>query len=194
MTGDAGEGGLAPVIPLFPERAAERWDASWIDDPPARTVAADDEDRVSRAESVLLRKLRARPLSVTEAEGILRGEDAPGPAVAELLARFVDLGYLDDAALAERLVELATGRRGQGRHMIAQTLARRGIPRPLADAALAGLPDDEDERALEFARTKARAMRGLDTQTALRRLTGQLARRGYASSVALAAARRALEE
>ena len=48
-------------------------------------------------------------------------------------------------------------RKGQGRRAIAQTLAQRGIPRDVVDAALATLPDDDAERALEFARTKARS-------------------------------------
>ena len=58
---------------------------------------------------------------------------------------------------------------------------------------LAELPDDEFERALDFARQKARSMRDLDREVALRRLSGQLARRGYGGK-ALAAARQALDE
>ena len=78
--------------------------------------------------------------------------------------------------------------------MIAQELARRGVPREVADVALAALPDDDAERALRFARTKARSMASLDRNTALRRLTGQLTRRGYGGSIALNAAREALDE
>ena len=44
---------------------------------------------------------------------------------------------------------------------------------------LAELPDDDAERALEFARSKAPGMSRLEPDTALRRLLGQLARRGY---------------
>ena len=63
----------------------------------------------------------------------------------------------------------------------------------VVDAVLAELPDDEFERALDFARQKARSMRDLDREVALRRLSGQLARRGYGGG-ALAAARQALDE
>ncbi len=62
------------------------------------------------------------------------------------------------------------------------------------DASLIDLPDDEAERALEFARTRVRSVRGVAPEAALRRLVGQLSRRGYASAVALAAAREALAE
>jgi regulatory protein len=64
----------------------------------------------------------------------------------------------------------------------------------VADAALAELPDDDADRALDFARTKARSMSSLDRDTALRRLVGQLSRRGYGGSVAMTAARQALDE
>jgi regulatory protein len=85
-------------------------------------------------------------------------------------------------------------RKGQGRQLIAQTLAKRGVPRDVADSALQALPDDDLERALEYARGKARALRSLDRETALRRLSGQLARRGYSGSLAMNAARTALDE
>ena len=68
------------------------------------------------------------------------------------------------------------------------------MPREDADAALAELPDDDTERALEYARTKAGSLRHLERDVALRRLAGQLARRGYGGSIALTAARAALDE
>ena len=164
------------------------WDATWAEDP---AVVLDESEHAAHAEAVLLRKLRARPLSVREAEAVLRAE---GVEASGITARFVELGYLDDAALAERLVETGSIRRGQGRAVIARTLAQRGIPRDVADAALAALPDDEPERALAFARSKAGSVGGRDRDAAVRRLAGQLARRGYSSSVALSAARAAVDE
>jgi regulatory protein len=177
---------LAPVTPLFDRRDAA---------PPA-----DDGDdscaQIEReiAERDLLRKLRSRSLSVVEARAVVAERALDSDAIEAVLDRFLRCGYLDDTAFAEQLVHIGVDRKGQGRQMVAQTLAKRGVPRDVADAVLATLPDDDAERALEFARTKARTMRSLDRDTALRRLTGQLARRGYGSSVALAAARQALDE
>ena len=124
---------------------------------------------------------------------MLREHDLDEADLEGIIDRFVSLGYLDDAALAEQLIDKATSRKAQGRMAIAQGLAQRGIPRDVIDEALDQLPDDEAERALEFARSKARGLEGLDRDTALRRLAGQLARRGY-GSVALSVARRALDE
>jgi len=148
-----------------------------------------------RAEAVLLRKLRSRSLSLAEARTVIRGVDDADDAIAdELIDHFVDLGYLDDAAFAEQLAMSAVERKGEGRRAVAETLRKRGIPRDVAEAALAELPDDDAERALDFARSKVRGVDGAEYDAALRRLAGQLARRGYPSSVALTAARTALEE
>ena len=158
--------------------------------PAAESSASEHE----LAEKRLLKKLRTRSLSLTEARSVLREGDLDAASIVDMIADFERRGYLDDAALAEQLVHSATDRRGQGRRAIAQTLAKRGVARDVADAAIAAMPDDDGDRALEFARTKARSLRALDHEVALRRLVGQLSRRGYPGSVALTAARTALSE
>ena len=153
-----------------------------------------DADAVATAERGLVKKLRGRQLSVSEAKTYLGQYDLGADEVDALLDAFLERGYLDDARLAEQVVHSGVDRKGQGRQVIAQSLAKRGVPRDVADAALAELPDDDAERAIEFARSKAGSLRGLERDVALRRLAGQLARRGYGGSVALNAARTALEE
>ncbi|KAF2415672.1 hypothetical protein B2K11_19110 [Microbacterium sp. B35-30] len=156
--------------------------------------AGDDADAAATAERGLVKKLRGRQLSVSEAKTYLGQYDLDADAVAAILDAFLERGYLDDMRLAEQVVHSGVDRKGQGRQVIAQSLAKRGVPRDVADAALAELPDDDAERALEFARSKAGSLRGLERDVALRRLAGQLARRGYGGSMALNAARTALEE
>ncbi len=215
---------LAPVIPLFGGAAAVRsasaagdrplrddaedggdpsavWHSSWLDDRRAGSAAdvahepaEDASDAVAAAEKQLLKKLRTRSLSVTEARSVLAQHAVDPSAIETLIEDFLRRGYLDDAALAEQLVHVGVDRKGQGRQVIARTLSTRGIPRDMVDAALAALPDDEAERALEFARSRAARLSDLDESTALRRLVGQLARRGYGGSAATAAARTALAE
>ncbi|MFI8633477.1 regulatory protein RecX [Microbacterium sp. NPDC077663] len=212
---------LAPVIPLFGKRVEQhaapaddaenrQWHATWIGErsESERTAAraahpatgnvpivvpAEDDDTAALAERVLLRKLRTRSLSVREARSVLREHDLDEVTSDGIIDRFVSLGYLDDAALAEQLIDKATSRNAQGRQAIAQTLGQRGIPREVVDDALAALPDDETERALEFARSKARGLADVERDAAVRRLAGQLARRGY-GAVALSVARQALDE
>lgn len=173
-----------------------QWRTGWAQDAEPVAEESDEElaDRVAAAERILLKKLRARQLSVSEARAAAAEHDLPADDLEALLDSFARLGYLDDARLAEQLIHAGTHRKGQGRRAIAQTLSSRGIPREIADEALDEEPDDEAQRALEFARTKARQLDSVDQETAMRRLMGQLSRRGYPGSVAAAAARTALTE
>ncbi|TQK19232.1 regulatory protein [Microbacterium sp. SLBN-154] len=149
---------------------------------------------VAVVERALLRRLGARGLSIREAEAFVVSRGLSREAAAELVATFCERGYLDDGRLAEQVVWSGVARKSEGRRAIARRLAQRGVERDVADAALAELPDDDDERALEFARGKARSLARLDHDVALRRLAGQLARRGFGGSSALIAARTALQE
>lgn len=198
------DGGVAPVIPMFAQgerpqgrSPRARGERSFADtDAAVPDESVDDGAAVNAeiAERTLLRRLRTRSLSVSEARRVASERDPGSAQIDELLDRFQRLGYLDDAALAEQLVYTGVERKGQGRRVVAQTLAARGIPRDIAEAALAQMPDDDRERAVEFARSRARSLTSVDRDTALRRLSGQLARRGYGGSVAFDAARQALDE
>ncbi len=151
------------------------------------------------AEELLVRKLRTRSLSLSEARMVLRGyeqnaERLDAGAIDDVIDDFCRRGYLDDTLLAGQLVTSGIERKGQGRVALSRALSQRGIPRDVIDAALDDVPDDDAERALEYARSKARAMSRLDGDTALRRLVGQLSRRGYNGSIAMTAAKSALAE
>lgn len=151
------------------------------------------------AEEILVRKLRTRSLSISEARLVLRGFERDGHRLAseqieDVLEDFRRRGYLDDRVLAEQLISAGVERKGQGRVALSRALAQRGVARDVIDAALSELPDDDASRALDFARGKAKSLARLDHDTALRRLVGQLARRGYNGAIAMSAAKTALSE
>lgn len=201
--GDGGSSSrLAPVTYLpgvSPVEEPVRWAVPLepsLDAGPARDEDDDTAEDASLegAEDALSRRLRRSALSEREARAFLTQRGVDQAAVEGIVDRFISLGWIDDAVLAEQLLYSGTTRKGQGRRAIAQTLSQRGIARDVADAALAALPDDDDERALEYARSKAHGLRSYDLETAMRRLMGQLARRGYSGSTASSAARTALTE
>lgn len=211
MTALEGDGGvrLAPVTYLpGAEPAAERVPESvrWAiplesdtDDAAVPSVSDGGDDvaagfSAEDAEEALTRRLRRSALSERESRTFLAQRGFDAGIVDATIDRFTARGWIDDAVLAEQLLYAGTSRKGQGRRAIAQTLTARGIARDVADAALATLPDDDDDRALEYARSKAHGLRSYDLDTAMRRLMGQLARRGYSGSVASGAARTALTE
>jgi|EndMetStandDraft_3_1072993.scaffolds.fasta_scaffold520319_2 regulatory protein len=213
MTAREGDGGvrLAPVTYLpgaepTVERVQEpvRWAIpleSNVDDAATPSTVDEDDDgdgaagsSAEGAEEALTRRLRRSALSERESRTFLAQRGFDAGVVDAVIDRFTTRGWIDDAVLAEQLLYAGTSRKGQGRRAIAQTLTARGIARDVADAALATLPDDDDDRALEYARSKAHGLRSYDLDTAMRRLMGQLARRGYSGSVASNAARTALTE
>ncbi|WP_435744311.1 regulatory protein RecX [Microbacterium sp. PMB16] len=164
-----------------------------VEEDEADDARSPDEIRAS-AEEALLRKLRTKSLSISEARLVLRGHQLDSGQIDDVIDDFCRRSYLDDAVLAELLVTSGVERKGQGRVALSRALSLRGIPREVIDAALDELPDDDSERALDFARSKARSMARLDNDTALRRLVGQLSRRGYNGAVAMNAAKSALRE
>lgn len=194
--------------PRIPRRTGDSglWTSALVDGPRRGGLSAvtppddgaddgqDPDELRRRAEETLVRKLRGKQLSVSEARSVLRDADLDRDAIEQVIDEFQHRGYLDDRTLAQLLVSSGVERGGQGRIALSRALAQRGIPRDLIAEALDELPDDDAERALEYARGKAPGMVSLDPDTALRRLLGQLARRGYGSSVAMNAARTALRE
>jgi len=197
--------------------AQEQWHKTWRTDstrasreaapvsvaasPGAASLAdeqADDSDSdasavARQAESRLTRALAARGLSEREARDRLRRDGVESNDVEEIIARLTAVGALDDGVLAEQIVYQSVTRKNQGRRAVAQSLSKRGIPRDEIDIALESLPDDDYERALEFAQGKAPSLARLDRDTALRRLVGQLSRRGYGGSLAMSVAKQALD-
>ena len=178
-------------------------DGYWSEDEASSGVAdvaevelepVDRETIVADAAVALTRSLGRRGLSVSEATARLRAAGLTPDESAGVIDEHVERGWLDDDALAEQLVYSATTRKSMGTRAVRQLLVKRLIARDVIDRVAAELPDDDAERALEFARTKARSLVRYDDQTAMRRLTGALARRGFGGSVASTAARTALAD
>lgn len=175
--------------PPDPVMSRERASAESTDPEPA-----DRETTVADAAQHLTRSLGRRGLSVAEATARLRAEGLTPAESSTVVDDFLERGWLDDAMLAEQIVHSATTRKNMGTRAVRQLLVKRLISREVVDEVVAALPDDDADRALEFARTKARSLVRYDDETAVRRIMGALARRGFGGSVAAAAARAALAE
>ncbi|ROS48542.1 regulatory protein RecX [Frigoribacterium sp. PhB24] len=170
--------------------AAGRPKASGFDDQPD-DGPEDLEAQQRRAENVSLHALSRRGVSSHEMEKLLLSRDLDESVVAHEIARLERVGLLDDTELAATLVRSKQERKGLGRGAVTSELRARGIDPSVIDEALSDTDDDEEqERADEWARKRAGSLRGLDRETAERRLNGYLMRRGYRSEVV----RRAIEK
>jgi regulatory protein len=119
----------------------------------------------------------------------------PADDVAEeVLARFEEVGLIDDGAFAEAWVESRHHGRGLARRALARELRNKGVESSLIDEAVSQLDSDQEEAtARDLVERKLRSTRGLDRDKRIRRLAGMLARKGYPEGLALRVVREALE-
>ncbi len=165
------------------------------DDLPEDPVALGPEaDQEAVARKILLDQLTGRARSRSELEGKLAKKGVPEEVAVRLLDRFEEVGLVDDEAFARSWVESRQAGKGLARRALAQELRRKGIDDEVAREVLDEVdPEDEVESARELVRRKLRSAARLDRDTAIRRLTGMLARKGYSSSVAFRVVREELE-
>jgi len=159
----------------MPRRSAEEPEGLLADDPEA--------DPVSVAREVVLRLLTTRARSRAELQDALRRRAVPPEAADEVLARFAELGLVDDASFAQAWVE-GQQRRLRSSRILRQELVAKGVERAAIDEALEGLGEDADHQAARaFAEKRLRSMGGLEPEVRYRRLAGALARRGFPPGV-----------
>ncbi len=146
-----------------------------------------DNDSIQRAHAAALRFLSHRPRSVAEVRTRLLGRFSHG-VVEQALEDLMRQGLIDDSRFAQLWTENRDTHRPRSAAAIKRELSQKGVPRDVAEAAVAGV--DDHESAYRAGARRARQLDGSDHATFQRRLWGYLQRRGYSSSVT----RRAVEK
>jgi regulatory protein len=136
--------------------------------------------------------LAVRPRSRRELERRLLQAAFEPEEVRDVLERLERVGLIDDAAFARQMADYQFGSRKAGRRAVTGALLQKGIAPEVVAQVLADPVQDEEDRALELATSKALRMGSIDPVKAFNRLTGLLIRRGYGPEVARNAARKAL--
>lgn len=161
----------------------------------SRAEKGEPRDPVEQARNICLRLLTGTPRTRKQLADALRKREIPDEAAEEVLARFEDVGLIDDAAFAGAWVESRHHGRGLARRALVRELRTKGVESAVIDEAVGQLDaDQEEETARELVARKLRSTRGLDRDKRLRRLAGMLARKGYGEGMALRVVRQALEE
>jgi regulatory protein len=167
---------------------AERRDAA-----PTSPEERDADKAKARAERVSMTALTRRGMSKREVERSLRARELDDETVVAELDRLEGVGLIDDMALAQNLVGTLQERKGLGRSAIAAELTRRLLAPAAIEYALDLIETgDELGRAREIAVKRAGRLRSYDRETAVRRLSAFLMRRGYSGSTVRAAVEHAL--
>lgn len=142
--------------------------------------------------NVSMHALARRGMSSKEMHDYLLGREFDRGAVDDEVERLESVALLDDVALGETLVRTLRDRKGLGRGALTAELRRRKLDSTAIEIALDGLDGDELERATEVAHKRASQLRSYDAETAKRRLSAFLMRKGYSGSVVSTAVQRAL--
>jgi regulatory protein len=137
-------------------------------------------DPYEHARQICLRQLAARPRTRAELAATLRRKGVDDETAQAVLERLSEVKLVDDEALAESLVHSGHAYQGLGRRALAAQLRRRGVDEPTASAAVSTVDAAAEEaRARELVRRKLPSVAAADEPTAIRRLVGLLARKGY---------------
>ena len=144
-----------------------------------------EADPHSAARGIALRRLTAAPRTAHDLRSDLIGRGIDETVADEVVARYIEVGLIDDAAYARMWVSSRVRTKGTARAVLRQELRRKGVDDEVIADALAGVDDDQEAaraRALVAARLASTAR--LDPQARARRLTGVLVRRGYPAGLA----------
>jgi regulatory protein len=136
------------------------------------------------AREIVLGKLTAQARTRHELAETLQQRNIGDDAAQNVLDRMEEVGLVDDAEFARSWVESRQRRRRLSKRALSVELARKGVDRDLADAAVDQVEsEDEYAAARELAWSKAVSLTGLDRPVQYRRLAGALARRGFGTEV-----------
>ncbi len=153
-------------------------------------------EEFSKAREIALRRVDRRDYSRGElTEYLVRKRELDPGIVSQILDRFEEVGIVDDARFARNWAQARLRTRKLSRRAIERELRVRGVRAEFIDAALDPISGDQERQAaLQLCRAKAAHLPAVDRQVAIRRLAGQLARRGYGSSVAMSVVLQVLDE
>jgi regulatory protein len=163
--------------------------------PPDEVALGPDADQEAVARKILLDQLTGSARSRSELSVKLAKKGVPDAVAERLLDRFEEVGLVDDQAFARAWVQSRQPGKGLARRALAQELRRKGVDDEVARTALDEVdPEDEVQAARALVRRKLRTVGQLERDTAVRRLTGMLARKGYPAGVCFRVVREELAD
>lgn len=187
---DPGDDGRAPVGVREARRlAAEAPPPPTAEQAPPTAAAPDLGDEIARAVAYARRATAQAPMSESRLRDRLARREYPRAVIDRAIERCRAERLVDDPALVAALVA-ERRRKDHAPSRIRRDLRARGFGDDLIDRELAPVEaQDREAQAFAAASTRTASLRGLDAQTAFRRLTGYLARRGYPEGLARKVAR-----
>ena len=152
-------------------------------------------DPEAKARQICLRLLATAPRTRAQLAQALRRHGVPDEAAGAVLARYTDVGLIDDAAFARAWVESRHYSRGLSRRSLSAELRRQGIETEEIREAVDTLdPEQEVATARRWVEQKMAATRGQPAEARVRRAAGTLARKGYPPGLVFRLIKEVLEQ
>ncbi|MEV5713319.1 regulatory protein RecX [Amycolatopsis mediterranei] len=153
------------------------------------------EERYKKAKEICFDLLAVRARTQEELRQALRRKGFDEETSETLLGKLDRAGLVNDAEFAELWVKSRHSTQGLSRTALMAELRRKGVDDEVA-AQAAGEVDRESEEqmARELVRKRLGSLGNVDEQTALRRLLGFLARKGYPQGLAYTVIKEELRE
>ena len=162
---------------------------------PSEAAGTDAGDPEARARQICLRLLSVAPKTRAQLATALRRGGVPAEAAEAVLARFTDVGLIDDAAFARAWVESRHYSRGLSRRSLSAELRRQGVQTEEIREAVDTLdPEQEVATARRMVEQKMAGTRGQPPETRVRRAAGSLARKGYPPGLVFRLIKEVLEQ
>ena len=162
-------------------------------EPPVDRPAAPPADPEAVARQICLHQLEHAPRTRAELASVLARKGVEDEVAGAVLARFAEVGLIDDRAVAQAWVTTRHTGRGLATRALSHELRRRGVDDALVTEAVQTLePEQELATARALVARRLPASRGLAPDARVRRLAGMLARKGYPAGVAFQVVREAL--
>ena len=153
-----------------------------------------DADPEAVARRICLAQLEHAPRTCAELRATLLKREVPEEVADRVLARFSEVGLVDDVLFAQLWVSSRHRGRGLAGRALSQELRRKGVDEQVLRAAVDELdPEQELATARALVARRLHTSRGLEPQARVRRLAGMLARKGYPAGVAFRVVREALD-
>lgn len=184
-------GAVEPVEPVEPHEHSHEYSGGPSDEhsdaqPESHAKAAE------RAREICLRQLAVRPRTRAELATALRRRGIADEVAEDVLARYSEVGMIDDAAFARAWVSSRHHGKGLARRALGSELRRRGVDPEIVGEALGQVDGDiEADTARALVERKLRTASG-DPQAVMRRLVGMLARKGYPAGLAFRVVKEAM--
>ena len=162
---------------------------------PQAEIPETDGERSARAHNASMHALTRKGQSRAEIVELLRRRELDENDIQLEVSRLEAVGLINDYELAETLVRTLRDRKALGGSAITAELRRRKIDPAAIEQALSDAGDTRDDeltRAREVAAKRAPQLRSLDAETARRRLSAFLMRKGYSGSIVASAVASAL--